>query len=208
MQLRYFIFVTVIFLLLAGYSYQNFDQANLSTMIRLTNQYPLLLLISKAINVAFSFIIWFFLDCIFLLLSYCRAKNFKQFMASKATQFWLGLFLTMIFSSVIKVVFGRYRPEMFVTHHLYGFSVWSLADAKSSMPSNHTALFFSCATTLGYFLHKKWTYVLFYLIAALLACSRCLILKHYPSDVLVGAFVGMWGSYFAYYFCHHFRKIK
>lgn len=208
MQLRYFIFVTLIFLLLAGYSYQNFDQTNLATMIKLAHQYPFLVVMSKGIAGAFSFIIWFSLDCIFLLVGYCRAKNFDQFMANKATQFWLGLFLTMIFSSVIKAIFGRYRPEMFLTHHLFGFSGWTLADTQSSLPSNHTALFFSIATTIGYFLHKKWIYGLLFLIAALLACSRCLILKHYPSDVLIGALIGMWGSYFAYYFCNQFRQTK
>lgn len=206
MSVRYLIYTTLFLGLLALLSYHYVDMPSLSTVTLLRREYAILVRFSTIIHTLFHFIIWLGLSCFFLVIGYCRSKSFGQFMQKKMTQFWLGLIFSMGICFILKVSIGRYRPEMFLTQHLFGCVGLTIKDALNSMPSDHAALFFSMATTFGYFLRSKVAYFFFYLVAIVLAVSRLILYRHYPSDVLIGALVGMWGSYLAYYFCNQFRR--
>jgi len=64
---------------------------------------------------------------------------------------------------------------------------------SSSLPSIHALNIFTGATVFSAF-YGKWTRVLLFTIAALVAFSRVYVGVHYPSDVLAGAVIGIaWG---------------
>jgi undecaprenyl-diphosphatase len=57
----------------------------------------------------------------------------------------------------------------------------------NSFPSGHTSNTFALATVSALFFRRGW---LVYLPAVLVACSRVYVGSHWPSDVLVSAFIG------------------
>lgn len=60
---------------------------------------------------------------------------------------------------------------------------------SSSFPSNHAVNCFAVATLLTWY-YPPLTWI-FYLIAALVGYSRIYVGVHYPSDILVGAIIGI-----------------
>ena len=57
----------------------------------------------------------------------------------------------------------------------------------NSFPSGHTSNTFALATVATLFFRRGW---LMYIPAILVACSRVYVGSHWPSDVLVSAFIG------------------
>ena len=87
----------------------------------------------------------------------------------------------------MKVTINRDRP--FVK---YPFDVFpnQIDETGHSMPSAHTALAFTTATSL-YLAYPKWYVALpAFTWATAVGYSRMYLGQHYPSDVLVGAIVG------------------
>jgi membrane-associated phospholipid phosphatase len=97
-------------------------------------------------------------------------------------------------TALLKNVFNRTRPadkypgEVFVLDPSHGMS----------FPSGHTSQAFALATTLT-LQYKKWyVTVPAYLWAGCVGYSRMYLGKHYPSDVLAGAVLGVGTSYLGY----------
>jgi membrane-associated phospholipid phosphatase len=101
----------------------------------------------------------------------------------------------MLIGDVFKEFFGRARPPLLFTKGVYGFFPLTGGDMHSSFPSGHTLRIFSSMTALGLVLHRLR--VPAFALAAAVGASRVLALRHYPSDVLFGAFIGvtvaLWG---------------
>lgn len=206
MRIRNLIFITIILLIFAFAGYNYFD--GLSLDFAVNHQLPIIAKVAGIVQHAFSFSIWSFLTVLILIVLWWRSENFKHFMKRPATQFWLALLIAMCICFVLKTSLGRYRPEMFLQHHLYGFSGFTTDYLRLSMPSDHSALIFSMVTSLSYFARSKFVTVLLCVLGILLVATRVLFLKHYPSDVFVGMLAGIWASYIAYYFCNWFRQTK
>lgn len=85
-------------------------------------------------------------------------------------------------------------------------------DKDPSMPSGHTSICFATATALSLEYPKWYVIVPSYLYAAAVAYSRLYLGEHYPSDVIVGAFVGAGSAYLSHlgmkYLQHRKGKIK
>lgn len=84
----------------------------------------------------------------------------------------------------MKNLFARTRP--------YDVAEVELLVAKLhdfSFPSGHTLVSFEAATAL-WFYHRKWGVAAFAL-ATLIGVSRLYLFVHYPTDVLVGAVMGV-----------------
>lgn len=100
----------------------------------------------------------------------------------------LAACVAVAFVESVKVVFGRCRPQLLFEQELYGFSWWSRDYPRNSFPSGHTTRIFALATAVA-LLHRKAAAPAL-VLALLVGASRVLALKHYPSDVLAGAWLG------------------
>jgi undecaprenyl-diphosphatase len=78
-----------------------------------------------------------------------------------------------------------YRDRPFITHTVYQLIKHP---ANASFPSDHATAAFVIATTIWLFRKKHGIVWLF--IAACIALSRIWTGVHYPSDVMMGAFIG------------------
>jgi membrane-associated phospholipid phosphatase len=91
--------------------------------------------------------------------------------------------------SIVKRLIGRARPSAFGAFH---FVPLSWRPDYASMPSGHSTAAFAAAVAIGAVWPAArvpvWTY------AAIIAASRVVISAHYPSDVIVGALVGIFSA--------------
>ena len=90
---------------------------------------------------------------------------------------------------VSKVLIGRARPIFFEALDITGFFPPSFDWAFNSMPSGHTAVSFAGLVMIGMLAprYKFFTWTL----AIIIGLSRIAIGAHWPSDVILGAFIGM-----------------
>ena len=97
---------------------------------------------------------------------------------------------------ILKMTLGRARPD---TTPLPGFeSEWvgfSWDAAHHSFPSGHTADIVTSAVFMALLIRNRALAALFVVWALALALSRLALAKHYPSDALVGAAIGLAACY-------------
>jgi membrane-associated phospholipid phosphatase len=96
----------------------------------------------------------------------------------------------------LKYLLGRYRPVMLFENNLYGLHFFSSKSALHATPSGHTIRAFSLLTALS-LVYRRWT-VVFMAVAVLVGASRVAVTAHYPSDVIVGAFIGIFTAAWTY----------
>jgi membrane-associated phospholipid phosphatase len=84
----------------------------------------------------------------------------------------------------------RYPDEIFVNTETH----------NQSFPSGHSSLAFATATTISMQYNKWYVTVPAYVWASSVGYSRMYLGKHYPTDVLAGAAVGIGSAYAARWF--------
>jgi membrane-associated phospholipid phosphatase len=99
--------------------------------------------------------------------------------------------IAMLMGETLKWFFGRHRP-MLLTQGLYGFSFLADESSKHSFPSGHTFRIFSAVTALS--LVRPRARIWLFALACAVGISRVLVHRHYPSDIVAGAFVGIFCS--------------
>jgi membrane-associated phospholipid phosphatase len=104
--------------------------------------------------------------------------------------------IAIIIGGGLKYLLGRYRPIMLFEDNLYGLHFFSAKWALNSTPSGHTIRAFSILTALS-LLYRRFT-VVFISVAVLIGASRVAVTAHYPSDVLLGAFIGIFTAAWTY----------
>jgi membrane-associated phospholipid phosphatase len=92
---------------------------------------------------------------------------------------------------LLKVVTGRSRPD--AGEGAYDFHPFG---GGGSFPSGHSAMAFALATTLGDASHSTWVTAGLYVIATGTAWSRVYDERHWPSDVFLGAALGVTSAKF------------
>lgn len=117
----------------------------------------------------------------------------------------VSLILDFLGCNIIKLIVNRLRP-----YESYEFQILIEAPSGSSFPSIHSSTAFVCAWVY-FLLAKKKPYELlrwpFLILAALIAFSRLYLFVHYPSDVIVGAVIGILVAYIGIYICQYFLKM-
>lgn len=102
-----------------------------------------------------------------------------------------GIVLAFIVAFIIKVVLARYRPDELFAHGLYGFHFFSTADQMNSMPSGHSVMISALCFSLARIIQRWWATALLLILALAVVASRIILIRHYPSDVIVGAYIGI-----------------
>ena len=102
------------------------------------------------------------------------------------TSAWL---LSGVIHHAIKIVLGRYRPRYLFSENWYGINPLNINIAHNSFPSGHTQTIF--AITIGLTLLYPRLGIFLVPLAVSVGISRVVLIAHYPSDVLFGAYLGM-----------------
>ncbi|MEM9243794.1 MAG: phosphatase PAP2 family protein [Pseudomonadota bacterium] len=110
--------------------------------------------------------------------------------------------VSYIITFAIKCILARYRPDLFLSQSLYGFSWFHTAHDLTSMPSGHAAANFALGLSAATFLYKRYSSLALLLIiyGFIVAASRVIINMHYVSDVLLSLTVVTWSMLLVFKF--------
>lgn len=116
-------------------------------------------------------------------------NTFNAVKTSHAFLIFCSVLSAGIVVKILKILIGRARPIFFEALDMTGFYPPSFDWAFNSMPSGHTTVTFAGLVMIGMLAprYKPWTWTL----AVLVGLSRVAYGAHWPSDVLLGAFIGM-----------------
>lgn len=119
--------------------------------------------------------------------------HFLDFIEKTKTSYAFFIFCSVFGTGVavklLKTFIGRARPIFFEALNMTGFYPPSTEWAFNSMPSGHTAVSFAGLVMIGLLAPKyKW---LTWSLAIVVGVSRVCAGAHWPTDILLGAFVGM-----------------
>lgn len=138
---------------------------------------------------------------LFVLLLLFLIQNIKRFFTQdyntalkntfKTKSFYVfsSVFTAVCITGILKVIIGRSRPILFDALDKAFFTPIQFNDVFNSMPSGHTTATFAGLVMIGMLYPKfKW---LTWAGAVLVGISRIYVGAHWPTDVLLGAFIGM-----------------
>ncbi|SFD34552.1 Membrane-associated phospholipid phosphatase [Devosia psychrophila] len=106
---------------------------------------------------------------------------------------FVGVGLPGLAVNLLKRLFGRARPELFIDTGMFQFQQvfndWSF----QSFPSGHSTTAIGTAFVMGFMAPRYFRLIL--LIAMMTGISRVVIGMHYPTDVVAGFVIGALGAY-------------
>lgn len=100
-----------------------------------------------------------------------------------------SVFSAAVVTGILKVILGRARPIFFEALNQTGFYPFTPDWAFNSMPSGHSSASFAGLVMIGLLYPRvKW---LTWISAIVIGASRVCFGAHFPTDVILGAFIGM-----------------
>jgi undecaprenyl-diphosphatase len=97
---------------------------------------------------------------------------------------------SVVIVRALKILLAQPRPDSAAALHSQGWIGPSLDSALNSFPSGHSADLFTSAVLLAVLLPRLWMRVSGLAFALFVGFTRIALAKHYPIDVLAGAFIG------------------
>lgn len=170
----------------------NLDKNIILELHNILPNYPILISIFKLITfLGNNGFIWI-VTSIFLIIK----KSTRNYGIIMIISLVLGILIGNVF---LKNIFERSRPFIALN-----FSPFIAPPSGFSMPSGHSLSSFIGAVVI-YRFNKKWG-ILAFIIASLIAASRVVLLVHFPSDVILGALLGIIIGNFTFIFFKHRLK--
>jgi membrane-associated phospholipid phosphatase len=113
----------------------------------------------------------------------------KEVWSNRALFVFLSISVSGMLVIIIKFIFGRYRPKMFLQEQLYGFKFFQLKGKLTSFPSGHASTIVALMLAL-YFINPKYR-VIYFVIALVIVISRVLVCHHYLTDAVFGSYLAI-----------------
>ncbi len=110
--------------------------------------------------------------------------------------------IKVYFIWMLKFTLGRFRPIMLIRYNQYDLAFFQLKSLMHSMPSGHAGAAFAAAGSISIFYPRLK--VLAFICGTLVLISRVLLLKHFASDIIMGAAIG---GLLPYWLMHGINKI-
>lgn len=175
--LSYVLFVVVLFL------YVDKPLAEYLEYINFRVNFVFLKLITK-LGLGLIYMLTFLLAALFF-----RYLRINPVWEARMWFLWLCVALSGILCGILKILFGRARPDMWFSEQYYGFYWMKMKAPFWSFPSGHTTTLMAISFGLGV-LFPRYFYA-FILGGFLIAISRVLLVHHYVSDVLTAAYLAL-----------------
>ncbi len=102
--------------------------------------------------------------------------------------FIFSLAFAGILCNILKYIFGVSRPKYFFLYGYERFNMFNFEHKISSFPSGHTQAAFTLALLFIIYFRKYSLIIMF--VALLMGLSRIFMSMHFPSDLIVGAYLG------------------
>jgi membrane-associated phospholipid phosphatase len=120
--------------------------------------------------------------------------------AQAAEHIAIALLASGVANGAVKVAVGRERPSF--TGDPHRFSPFSRQDRWQSFPSGHAVVAFSLAASISDEARRPWVTALTYGTASLVGWSRVYEDRHWTSDVVGGALIGIAASRYTIHRLH------
>jgi len=114
-------------------------------------------------------------------------RNRRELLAWRAGFVFVTVAGAGLIADILKPVFGRARPRLWLSDHVFGFTWHGARAAYWSFPSGHTVTIVSLGLAL-ITIERRFR-ALFIAAMLLVAASRIVLAEHYLSDVIAGAFL-------------------
>lgn len=122
-------------------------------------------------------------------LRHCIINFINQAKDNYGLLVFASVFFASVIAGVLKIVLGRARPIFFEALNQTGFYPFTADWAFNSMPSGHTVASFAGLVMIGLLFPKiKWAT---WTVAIIIGLSRISYGAHWPTDVILAAFIGM-----------------
>ncbi|MGA2027400.1 MAG: phosphatase PAP2 family protein [Syntrophobacteraceae bacterium] len=113
----------------------------------------------------------------------------NKILANAAVFLFLAIALAGIANDLIKILVGRSRPGLLLSHGVYCFKPFTNQYYYASFPSGHANTIAALCYGLGV-VTGRFKYIWLSIALAVMA-SRVIVGAHFPSDVLFGAYLGV-----------------
>ena len=131
----------------------------------------------------------FYLVCSASFFIFFRFIQKNRIWSNRALFIFMSISISGIVVTIIKFIFGRYRPKMFFEEQLYGFEFFQLKGKITSFPSGHASTIVALMLSL-YYINPKYR-TIYLIIALIIVLSRVAVCHHYLTDVVFGSYVAI-----------------
>lgn len=132
---------------------------------------------------------------LFLVYLLTRWSPRKDHFAHWALVSSLSLVFSGLMNQILKFIVGRQRPHLSPTFANDLFDHFNLHWHWQSFPSGHSEAIFAFVTCLAALKLGRGPNLIFFLIATGIASTRVILQQHFLSDVLIGALIGLLGTW-------------